>query len=155
APDLVALLQHDLANPAVGCRFEGAARGPAVPLRRGEGSERGPAAVGEDDPEAEDVVERLAIDDGAGAGGVVADHAAEVGPAGGGGVGAELQAVAGRGAVELVEDDAGLDAGRPGNGVEVENGVEVLAAIENDAGPDRLAGEAGAAAAGRDRHAHL
>ena len=54
-----------------------------------------------------------------------------------------------------VEDDAGLDAGGARDRVDVEDGVEVFAAIEDDAGADRLAGQAGAAAARRDRHVHF
>ena len=97
------------------------------------------------------MVDGLAVDDGARAGGVVADHAAEVGPAGGGDVGAELQAVRRQAPVELVENDAGLHADRAAGRVDVEDRVQVLAAIDDDAGADRLARQAGAAAAGDDR----
>ena len=41
------------------------------------------------------------------------------------------------------------------DGIDVEDGVEVFAAIEDDAGADGLAGKAGAAAARRDRHVHF
>ena len=50
----------------------------------GQRAERRPAAVGQHHVEPADVVDGLAVDDGARAGRVVADHAAEVGPAGGG-----------------------------------------------------------------------
>ena len=129
--------------------------GAAVPLARRDGAERGPAAVAENDLETADVVDGLAVDDGARAGRVVADHAAEVGPARGGHFRPEQEVVRRQGAVEGVEDDAGLNAGRAADGVDVEDGVEVLAAIEDDAGADRLAGQAGAAAARRDRHVHF
>ncbi len=101
------------------------------------------------------MVDGLAVDDGAGTGRVVAHHAAEVGPAGGGYFRPEKEVVRGEGAVECVEDDAGLDAGRAAGGVNIEDLVKVLAAIEDDAGADRLTRQARSSAARRDRHVHL
>src|SRR5262249_30166448 len=115
----------------------------------------GSRTVGEQDAQSAHVVARLAVDDGAGAGRVVADHAAQVGPAGGGHVGAELQAVRRQLAVELIEDHTRLHAGRAAGGINGEDLVEVLAAVDDDAGADGLAREAGAAAARGDGHAHL
>ena len=95
------------------------------------------------------------MDDGVGAGGVIADHAAEVGAARGGDFGAELQTVRSESTVELIENNAGLHAGDLQVRVDVEDVVEILAAIENDAGADRLPREAGAAAARDDGDVHL
>ena len=76
------LSPHDLADPAVDCRLRRlACSARRSPLVRRDGTERRSAAVAEDDVEAADVVDGFAVDDGARAGGVVADHAAEVGPA--------------------------------------------------------------------------
>src|SRR5262249_14954014 len=87
--------------------------------------------------------------------GVVADHAAEVGPAGGGDIGTELQAVDRECAVQLVEHQAGLHAGGEPLRIDAEELVEILAAVDDDAGADGLARETGAAAARRDRHVHF
>ncbi len=154
AVDLVAVLGDQLADLAVDGAFKAVCprlRLPAGLVERGEG---GLGAVGEDDRLRKDVVDRLAVDDAARAGGVVAHQAAEVGAAGGGDVGAELQVVVAEDAVEGVEHDAGLDPRDAGGGVDVEDGVEVLAAVEHDAGADGLAGEAGAATARGDGDAH-
>src|SRR5262249_9701659 len=97
----------------------------------------------------------LAVDDAAGAGGVIADHAADVGPAGGGDVGAVLEVVLGQGAVEVVQDQARLNAGGARGGVDLQHAVHVLTAVDDDARADGLAGQAGAAAARRDGHARL
>lgn len=60
-----------------------------------------------------------------------------------------------QGAVEGVENDARLNTGRACARINVENGVEILAAIEDDAWANRLAGEASTAAARRDWHVHF
>ena len=57
--------------------------------------------------------------------------------------------------VELVEHHARLYPGHARCRIDVEDAVQILAAIEDDARPDRLAGQAGAAAARGDRHLHL
>src|SRR5690349_5601579 len=95
------------------------------------------------------------MDDGVRAGGVVADHAADVGSARGGDVGAEHQVVPGELAIERIEHDARLHAGDAEQRIDVENVVEIFAAIEHDAGSDRLAREAGAAAAWDDGDVHF
>ena len=63
--------------------------------------------------------------------------------------GPNCKSCAASGAVELVENDAGLHARDCGDGSMSRIGVEILAAIEDDAGTDRLSGQAGAAAARR------
>ena len=64
------------------------------------GTEAGSAAVGQNDVEPADVIDGLAVDDGARAGGVVAHHAAEVGPARRGHFRTELEVVLGQCAIE-------------------------------------------------------
>lgn len=70
----------------------------------------------------------------------------------GGGVGSETQAVRGRGLLEAVEDDTGLDNGRACLGVERDDPVHVAGEVEDDSGAGRLSGDRGAAAARHDRH---
>ena len=59
-----------------------------------------------------DVIDRLPVDDRARAGGVVADHAAERGPAGGRDVRAEHQPELRQPRIEVIEHDAGLQRDR-------------------------------------------
>lgn len=84
---------------------------------------------------------------------VVPDHAAEGAAAVGGGVGAEAQSVRGRGLLEAVEDDTGLDDGRARLGVERDDPVHVTGEVEDDSGAGRLSRDRRAAAAWHDRHA--
>ncbi len=139
----------------VNIAFQGTDGGTAFPFIGAKRTEARPAAVGEDDAKPADVIDGLAVDDGTRPGGVVADHAAEVRAAGRGHVWTELQTVFGQGAIERIEDDTRLHADDARGGIDVENGVEVFAAIDNDAGADRLAGQAGSAAARRDWHLRL
>src|SRR5262249_23049318 len=127
----------------------------AFPVGGADRPELGTAAIGQDHAEAAHVVDGLAVDDRARPGRVVADHAAEVGPAGSGHVGPELQPLPRQRPVELVEHHPGLDPRGAGGRVDVEDGIQVFAEVEHHARADRLPGQAGAAAAGGDRHAHL
>ena len=70
-----------------------------------------------------------------------------------GGVGAEGEAVRGGGVAEPVEDQAGLDAGGAGPGVEGEQAVHVPGEVEDDAGTGGLPGDRGARAPGDHGHA--
>ena len=97
------------------------------------------------------MVDRGAVDDRVAAGGVVADHAAERGPVGGRGVGAEAEAVAGDGAVEVLLDDAGADAHAPRLEVDLADRVHVARGVEHEPLARGLAREARARAAGHDR----
>ena len=85
-----------------------------------------------------------------GAGSVVGDHAADGGAVAAGGVGSDLFVVVGELAVELFEDDAGLDGDLVGVEVEVDEAVEVSAEVDDDADADGFAGEAAAGAAWDD-----
>ena len=118
-------------------------------------AELGERARGGDHAQRADVVHRLAVDDGPRPGRVVADHAAEGGPAGGGHVRPEGEAERRQLAVEAVEHHARLHPHPPAGHVDLADAVEVLGAVDDEARPDRLAGQAGAAAAGGDRHAEL
>ncbi|CAM5713155.1 hypothetical protein SHIRM173S_08582 [Streptomyces hirsutus] len=84
---------------------------------------------------------------GAGAAGVVADHAAEGAAAVGGGVGAETQPVRGGGLLEPVEDETGLHDGRAGLGIEGEQAVHVPGEVEHHTGSGGLPRDRRAAAA--------
>src|SRR5437899_7599961 len=98
------------------------------------------------------MVDRLTVDDGSGAGRVVADHAAQVGPAGGRHFGSELQTMDSDGPVQLVQDHTRLHPYRPRRRIDIEDAVEILAAVENKARANRLPGKAGAASSCRDRY---
>ena len=108
------------------------------------------AAVGERDQEPPDAVRRAPVDDGAHARRVVADHAADRGPRRGRRVGAEAEAVRAGRPVEVGLHDAGLDAREPALRVDLEDAV-AAGGVDHEARPDRLAGEARARAAERQR----
>ena len=95
------------------------------------------------------MIDGLAVDDRVRAGGVVGDHAADRRPVRGGDVGGELQAVRLDLLVQVVEHAARLDASQRSVGVDLQDAVEILRAVEDHARPDRLAGLRRAAAAGR------
>ena len=118
----------------------------------GAGAERDGLAAGEHAGDAQDLVLALAVDDRAGAGRVVADHAADGGLVDRRRVGAELQAVRRRGRVERRLHHAGLHARPAPAGVDLEDPVQ-LEAVDDDAGAYRLPGDAGGGAARHDRQA--
>ena len=89
---------------------------------------------------AEHVIDRLAVDHRSRAGGVVGDHAADRGAARRRDVRREPQAMRGQRGIELVKDDAGLDARPALRGVHFEQAVEVLRGVDDEAGADGLAG---------------
>ena len=96
------------------------------------------------------VVDGLAVQDRAGATGVVADHAADRGPAGGRDVRGEPETVGQQGGVQFVEHDARLDSSPPFFDIYLEEAVEVLGSIELQPGADRLSGLRRATPAHRD-----
>ncbi len=118
------------------------------------GAERHGLAAGEHPRDAEHLVLALAVDDRARAGGVVADHPGDRRLVDRGRVGAELQAVRRRGRVERRLHHPRLDPGPASLRVDLEDAVE-LEAVDDDAGPDRLPGEAGGGAARDDREPGL
>src|SRR5262249_23000563 len=87
--------------------------------------------------------------DRARAGRIIANHAAQIGPAGGGDVGPELQAVYRQGPIQLIQNDPGLDAGYSCPRVNVHQSIEILATVENNTGPDGLTRKADAPRGGR------
>ncbi len=90
------------------------------------------------------------------AAGVVPDHPAEGAACVRRGVRAVREAVAVLGLVpEMVEDEAGLDAGELALGVDLDDLVQVLAEVDEDGHVAALAGQAGSAAAREDRSAVL
>ncbi len=82
--------------------------------------------------------------------GVVADAAADVGLAGGRGVGGEEEAGGEELLVQLVDGDARLDAAAAVGGVYIEDRAAPWGEVDDDGAVGALAGEAGAAAAGED-----
>ena len=105
--------------------------------------------VGEYNVQLLDVIQGLAVDDGVGAAGVVADATAHAGAVGGGRIRSVLQPVGAHLAGELVQDDAGLDAGPLLFGVHLQDVVEVLAEVHDNGVVNGLAGEAGSAGSGQ------
>ncbi len=103
----------------------------------------------------DDVVDRLAVDHRSRAGRVVGHHPANGRAARGRDVGRKAQAVRLERSVELVEDDAGLDARPSLRGIHLEQAIEILRGVDDDAAADGLSGLRGAAAAHRDRSAVL
>ena len=109
-------------------------------------------AAGEDRGDPPHLVLGLAVHDGARARRVVADHAGDGRLVDGRRVGTELETERRGGGVERRLDDPGLDSRQPAVGIDGEDAVE-LEAVEDDARADRLAGQAGAGAARRERQA--
>ena len=93
--NFVAVGLGDLGDAAVDLGLQSAAGELGFQLGRAEVGEAGFCAVGEDYVQFKDVVAGLAVDDGVGAAGVVADAAADGGAVGGGGVRRVLEAVRG------------------------------------------------------------
>ena len=153
AVDLVLLLAGDAEDAPVDVTLEAGGADSGFQVGRTEFAEVGGGAVGEYDVQLLDVVQGLAVDDGVGAAGVVADAAADAGAVGRGGIGRVLQAVGAHLAGELVQDDAGLNASPLLFGVDLEDVVEVLAEVHDDGVVDGLAGQAGAAGAGQHGNA--
>jgi len=118
-------------------------------FHRAEGDD---AAVRQDDLHADHVVGGHAVKDAVRAGGVVAADAAEHGAVVGGRVGAEHQAALGHGAVEAGQDQARLGLDPPLRRVDLQDAAQVRH-IDDDRLVDRLAVQAGAAAARQDGQA--
>jgi hypothetical protein len=148
------VLAQDLRHDAIERALQRVGAGAAVALDLVDGSQAGARAVGQHHFELEHVVDRRAVDDRLAARGVVGDHAAERRPVRGRGVRAEPETEALGRPVEVLLDDAGLDAHSPRAGVDRPDGGHVARGVEHQAAPaDRLPGEAGAGAAGDDRNA--
>ena len=149
ALDLIGTRTRRAAHLAVAHRLERVAGRRRLQLARVERPEPRERPVGQDDVLFEDVIDGLPVEHGTGTGGVVGHHAAHGGAAGGGDIGREPHPVRLEGRVQLVEDDAGLDA-RPALGdVDLEQPVEILRRIDDQAAADGLPGLRGAAASQR------
>ena len=112
-------------------------------------------AVGEDRIDRADVVNHVAVADRARAAAVVRGHAADRRPVAGRDIDREPQLVLAQPLVEAFHDNAGLNLDAPGLGVEGDDRVHVLAAIEHQRARHGLAALRGAAAARQYRHALL
>lgn len=139
---------EEVAQAAVEAGFEGVGAGALGGKFVGsEGGESDFGAVGEEAAGGDEVFAGGAVNEGVGAAGVIAHHAADHGAVGGGGFGAEAEAVGGEGEVEVVADDAGFYAHAAGDGVDGKDAVEVAAEVHDEAGAHDLAGEGGAGGA--------
>ena len=121
-------------------------------LRLGESTRGNPLPVGQDHGHFQDVLDGSAVDDRSGARRVVAYHAADSGPIARGDVGGEPEAVRPKLGVQLVQDDAGLDASPSLFGIHLEDSVEILGHVQDDCSADGLTAEGRPGAAGQDRH---
>ena len=104
------------------------------------------AAIRKHDVLFEDVVDGLAVDDGAGAARVVGHHAAQRGAAGGREVGREAQAERSEFRVQIIKHQARLDPCPAFFRVDLEQTIEVLRRVEDQAGSNGLSGLRRAAA---------
>ena len=86
------------------------------------------------------MIDRLAVDDGARAGRVIADHAAERRAIRGRDIRAEREAELRQFAIQVVENDAGLHANRSATHVHFADAAQVLRAVDDETGTDGLAG---------------
>ncbi len=99
------------------------------------------SAVAEKTFDAQGVVPRTAIDQGMGAAGVVADHAADHAAIRGGGLGAEEETMGFEIEVEFIQDHAGLHANPVFGHVQFHNGVHESGNIDDYASADHLSGQ--------------
>ena len=153
AVDLVGLLLCDAPGLAVDVALEGLQGELGLELLRRQLLEGGYGAVGQHDLELQHVVERLAVHDGAGAAGVVADGPADVAPVGGRRVRRELEAVGRAEGAELVEHDARLDPRPTLLRVHLDELVHVSGEVHDDGMVHGLPGQTGATASGQHGHA--
>ena len=144
----VCLVAEDVAERRVDAGFEvvGARALRREGIRR-ERPERRLAAVSEKPAGRDEVVAGGAVGDRVRAAGVVAHHAADHGPRGGGCFGAEEQAVRREERVELIADHARLHPHPPPFDIEGHDPVHVPAEIDDDPTADHLPGERRAGAA--------
>ena len=144
AGDRAGVVAQDLRQPTVDRALERGRPRPPRPLGLVDGLQARARAVGEDDVELVDVVDRRPVDDRVAARGVVADHPADRRPVGRRGVRAEAEPVAPRRPVEVLLHHAGADPDAPCLGVDAGDPVHVPRGVEHDALPGGLAAEAGA-----------
>jgi len=107
-------------------------------------------SVIEDDVKGLDVIDDLAAEQAVDAATVVADHAAEGAAGVGCGIGRVGEVVEFGGVAETVKDDAGLDYGQPGIGINGCEAVHVFGVVEDYRYIGALASETGASAARQD-----
>ena len=96
------------------------------------------------------MVNGLAVYDGVRPAGIVADHAADIGPTARGYIGREHQAVGLQEGIELIEHQARLNPNPALVRVELQDPTHVFGKIDMDRRGHRLAGQTRAAAAGQD-----
>ena len=152
---LVRVLPGEAARLAVDRALEVVARELVLQRLTHHGREVRPAAVREDGVDIQDVVERLAVDDGVRAAGVVADAAAHSGAGAGDGVRPVHEAVLAHRGGEVIVDDAGLHARPPRLRRDFNHVAHVLGEVHDDGVVGRLSRERRPAAAWSHGHAVL
>ena len=123
-----------------------------VQLGSGQGPQVSELSIRQHHPLLADVIDRLAVEHGAGSARVVSHHAANRGAAGRRHIGREAKVERAQLRVQVVKHHAGFHARPPLVGVDLEDPVQVLRRIEHQSRANGLTGLRGAAASGRDRH---
>ena len=162
-PDVLPVLVADGSDRGADARHR--VPGGAVPAGEGGGSpadllpahpaEAFAGAVREDHRGLEQVLDGLPVHQRPGAGGVVADHPAQVRPVGGGGLRAEPEPQRRESGAQGVLHHAGLDPRPEFFAVHFQDPPEVGGEVEDHRLAHRLSGERSAAAAGEHRRAGL
>ena len=129
--------------------------GQGARVGRRPGAQLQPGAAAGDHVQADDVVRRAPVAQGPRAAGVVADHPADRAAVVGARVGPEAQAVRAGGGLQRGLHQARFHHRRPCLGVDGPDPVQVAAGVQHHAGPDGVARDGRAGAAGGQRDAQL
>jgi hypothetical protein len=129
-----------LGHDAVRARFDAVSHSCMLEFVRRQWPEVRNRSVGQDDALFQDVVDGLAVDDRACAARVVRHHAAKGGAAGRRNIGCETQSVRSKGEIQVVEDDSRFDASPAVVEIDLENVIQILRRVQDEAGANRLPG---------------
>ncbi len=140
AIDFAGTVGRDLADRAVAAGFQTLAGAGRRQVRRSQRPEVSDLTVGQHNVQLEHMIDGLAVENRPRTARIVRDHATDRRAAGRRHIGREPQAVWPELRVQLVEDDAGLDAGPAFGDVHLQDMVEVLRRIDLESGTDRLPG---------------
>ena len=144
---------EELAQPAKNASFASAGAGALIPAFGGGFFEADQGAVVEEDVQRIHMVYRIPVQNGMGACGVVANHAAERGAVAARGVWSRHQSAGRQRGVEAVQHQPGLYANLPRFLVYFQNAVKMLRKVDDQGFCHRLSGQGGPAAARQRRHA--
>ena len=150
--DLSTVPRHNVLYAAVDRRFAAIAVAPLLPVHLVQRLKVQHRPVGQCDFARKQVVDRLAVDQGPGARGVVSDHPAHGRPVAGRRIRRKVQPKRGQSCVQPVAHHPGLNASPLPIGIDLQHLVHVFRGIDHHAGAERLPGKRSAAAARRDRH---